>query len=162
VIAGFAEYRDLQRHRMLTQQRQEIGVLLGYSIPEEVNEIGKGEIVQECFERSEDLCHELTRNGFEKEAQYAALFNHFIRWNMGMNLRELGHLVELRTQKAGHPKYRRIAQAMGKLYLDRHPQAKPILQFVDENDYDHGIARAEQEARTARKSLASGVFDDMD
>lgn len=162
IIAGFAEYRDLQRHRMLTQQRQEIGVLLGYSIPEEVNEIGKEEIVQECFERSEDLYHDLKRNGLEKEAQYAALFNHFIRWNIGMNLRELGHLVELRTQKAGHPKYRRIAQAMARLYLNRHPQAKSILKFVDENDYDHGIARAEQEARTARKSLASGVFDDMD
>jgi len=30
IVAGFAEYRDLQRHRMLTQQRQDLGVLLGY------------------------------------------------------------------------------------------------------------------------------------
>lgn len=162
MVAGFGEYRDLQRHRMLTQQRQNLGVLLGYSIPQEIYEIGKGAVVQECFERSESLYNELMRDGFEQEAQYASLFNHFIRWNMGMNLRELGHFAELRTQKAGHPKYRRILQTMARLYLKRHPNMEPVLKFVDYADYEDGIARAEQEARTARKSLATGVFDDMD
>ena len=162
IIAGFAEYRDLQRHRMLTQQRQDMGVLLGYSIPEEIQEIGKGEAAQECFERAESLYGDLIKAGMRAEAQYASLFNHFIRWNMGMNLRELGHFTELRTQKAGHPKYRRVCQTMAKLYLRRRPEMERVLRFVDHNDYDQGITRAEQEARTARKSLASGVFDDMD
>jgi thymidylate synthase ThyX len=162
VVAGFAEYRDLQRHRMLTQQRQDLGVLLGYSIPEEIREIGQEAIVQECFQRTEDLHANLKRAGMEEEAQYATLFNHYIRWNIGMNLRELGHLTELRSQKAGHPKYRRTVQLMTKLYLKRNPDMEPILQFVDYNDYDQGITRAEQEARTARKSLTTGVFDDMD
>jgi hypothetical protein len=162
VVAGFAEYRDLQRHRMLTQQRQDLGVLLGYSIPAEILEIGKEAIVQECFQRTEDLHANLKSAGMEEEAQYATLFNHYIRWNIGLNLRELGHLTELRSQKAGHPKYRRTVQMMTRLYLQRHPDMEPILQFVDYNDYDEGITRAEQEARTARKSLATGVFDDMD
>jgi len=162
VVAGFAEYRDLQRHRMLTQQRQNLGVLLGYSIPAEILEIGKEAIVQECFQRTEDLHSKLKSAGMAEEAQYATLFNHYIRWNIGMNLRELGHLTELRSQKAGHPKYRRTVQMMTKLYLQRHPDMEPILQFVDYNDYDQGITRAEQEARTARKSLATGIFDDMD
>ena len=162
IRAGFAEYRDLQRHRMLTQQRQDLGVDLGYSVPEEIEEIGMGQKVQECFERTESLHRDLKRAGMEQEAQYATLFNHFIRWNMGMNLRELGHFVELRTQKAGHPKYRRTAQMMARLYLKRHPEMEPVLQFVDYNDYDGGITRADQEARTARKSLASNLFDDQD
>jgi thymidylate synthase ThyX len=162
IVAGFAEYRDLQRHRMLTQQRQDLGVLLGYSIPEEIIEIGREKIVQECFERSETLHGELKRAGMEEEAQYVTLFNHYIRWNVGMNLRELGHLTELRTQKAGHPKYRRIVQVMAKQFLKRSPEMEAVLKFVDYNDYDQSIARADQEARTARKSLAAGVFDDMD
>ncbi len=162
LIAGYAEYRDLQRHRMLTQQRQDLGVLLGYSIPEEIKEIGQENTVRECFERTEDLHRDLQRAGMEQEAQYATLFNHLIRWNVGMNLRELGHLTELRTQKAGHPKYRRLAQLMAKLYLKRHPEMEPVLRYVDTNDYDQGITRAEQEARTARKSLATGVLDDLD
>ncbi|GJL79598.1 MAG: thymidylate synthase [Nitrospinaceae bacterium] len=162
IVAGFAEYRDLQRHRMLTQQRQDLGVMLGYSIPQEIAEIGKEEIVQQCFERSETLHGDFKRAGMEEEAQYVTLFNHFIRWNVGMNLRELGHFAELRTQKAGHPKYRRTTQLMAKLYLKRFPEMEPVLKFVDYADYDQGITRAEQEARTARKSLAAGVFDDMD
>ncbi len=162
ILAGFAEYRDLQRHRMLTQQRQDLGIDLGYSVPEEIDEIGMGRQVRECFERTESLHRDLKRTGMEREAQYATLFNHFIRWNMGMNLRELGHFVELRTQKAGHPKYRRTAQMMARLYLKRHPEMEPVLKFVDYNDYDSGITRADQEARTARKSLASNLFDDQD
>ena len=162
IVAGFAEYRDLQRHRMLTQQRQDLGISLGYSFPDEIREIGREEIVTECFGRAEELYHALQRDGFHVEAQYASLFNHFIRWNMGMNLRELGHFTELRAQKAGHPKYRRIAQTMARLYRNRCPDMKLIFDFVDHNDYGDGIARAEQEARTARKSLATGVFDDMD
>jgi hypothetical protein len=162
ILAGFAEYRDLQRHRMLTQQRQNLGIELGYSLPEEIAEVGMTEKVQECFERTESLHRDLKRAGFQQEAQYATLFNHFIRWNMGMNLRELGHFVELRTQKAGHPKYRRTTQTMARLYLDRNPEMEPVLNFVDYNDYDGGITRADQEARTARKSLAKGVFDDSD
>lgn len=162
LVAGFAEYRDLQRHRMLTQQRQDMNVILGYSIPEEIEEIGMEAVVQECFERTEALHGDLKRAGMEEEAQYATLFNHFIRWNVGMNLRELGHMTELRSQRAGHPKYRRTVQVMSRLYLKRHPEMAEILKFVDYNDYDGGITRAEQEARTARKSLATGVFDDMD
>ena len=162
ILAGFAEYRDLQRHRMLTQQRQDLGIDLGYSVPEEIDEIGMGQKVQECFERTESLHRDLKRAGMEQEAQYATLFNHFIRWNVGMNLREMGHLVELRTQKAGHPKYRRTAQMMAGLYLKRNPEMAPVLKFVDDNDYDGGITRADQEARTARKSLASNLFDDQD
>lgn len=162
ILAGFAEYRDLQRHRMLTQQRQDLGIDLGYSVPEEIEEIGMSSKVEECFQRTESLHLDLKRAGMEQEAQYATLFNHFIRWNVGMNLREMGHLVELRTQKAGHPKYRRTAQMMASQYLKRHPEMESVLRFVDYNDYDGGITRADQEARTARKNLASNLFDDQD
>lgn len=162
IIGGFAEYRDLQRHRMLTQQRQELGVDLGYSIPEEITEIGFLNQVQECFGRAEHLHSELKHAGFGQEAQYAALFNHFIRWTMGMNPRELEHLTELRSQKAGHPRYRRVAQNMAKLYLAKHPEMEPLLHYVDYSDDGNKIARAEAEARTAFKSLVSGVENSSD
>ncbi len=162
LVGGFAEYRDLQRHRMLTQQRQDLGVDLGYSIPEEINEIGMLDKVQECFDKSEYLYGKLKHAGFEVEAQYAALFNHFIRWSMGMVPRELGHLTELRSGKAGHPRYRRMAQNMAKLYLEAHPEMEPLLRFVDYSDEGNKIARAEAEARTAYKSLVTGVSNDTD
>ncbi|HIO82319.1 TPA: hypothetical protein EYG59_27445, partial [Candidatus Poribacteria bacterium] len=73
VVTGFAEYRDLQRHRMLTQQRQDMNVSLGYSVPEEIEEMGRGEVVQECFERAESLHSDLIKAGLVREAQYAPL-----------------------------------------------------------------------------------------
>jgi hypothetical protein len=46
----FRAYRDLQRHRMLTQERQLLHPDLGYDIPEEM-EIIDGKKFMECFER---------------------------------------------------------------------------------------------------------------
>lgn len=157
LVGGFAEYRDLQRHRMLTQQRQDLGVDLGYSVPEEITEIRMFNQVQECFGKSEHLHSELKRSGFIVEAQYAPLFNHFIRWSMGMVPRELGHLTELRTQPAGHPRYRRMTQNMAKIYLAKHPEMEPLLHHVNYTDDGNKIARAESEARSAYKSLVTGV-----
>ena len=108
-----------------------MNVSLGYSVPEEISEIGKDSIVHECFQRAEFLHSELITVGLTREAHYAPLFNHFIRWNMGMNVRELGHLTELRSQKAGHPKYRRTVQMMAKLDLQRHPEMGQVLRFIE-------------------------------
>jgi len=38
---------------------------------------------------------------------------------------------------------------------------EPFVQFVGNNDYDGCITCADQEARTARKSLAFNLFDQM-
>ena len=77
ILAGFAEYRDLQRHRMLTQQRQDLGVELGYSVPEEITEIGMAEKVQECFERTESLHRDLKRAGFSSGSTICHLIQSF-------------------------------------------------------------------------------------
>jgi hypothetical protein len=41
LVGGFAEYRDLERHRILTQQRQLLGVELGFVMPPEIREVGR-------------------------------------------------------------------------------------------------------------------------
>src|ERR1700716_1226058 len=40
VVANFAAYRDLHRHRMLTQERQLLGTALGYDVPPGLAELG--------------------------------------------------------------------------------------------------------------------------
>ncbi|GIT16997.1 MAG: hypothetical protein CM1200mP38_6540 [Dehalococcoidia bacterium] len=35
-----------------------------------------------------------------------------VRWYMKMNLREIFHMVELRSGPQGHPDYRKIAQSI--------------------------------------------------
>ena len=52
-------------------------------------------------------------------AQYAVPMAFRIRFTMRMNAREAMHVIELRTQPAGHPSYRRVCQQMHDLIRDR-------------------------------------------
>src|SRR5207302_7975564 len=40
IVANFAAYRDLHRHRMLTQERQLLGTSLGFDTPPGLAELG--------------------------------------------------------------------------------------------------------------------------
>jgi thymidylate synthase ThyX len=51
-----------------------------------------------------------------------------------MNLRELFHMVELRSAREGHPSYRRVAQQMYKQATSALPWLKDMVR-VDLNDY---------------------------
>src|SRR5262249_21188769 len=55
IEADFGAYRDLQRHRMLTQERQLLHPGLGYELPEELAAIQWADKARACFERSAEL-----------------------------------------------------------------------------------------------------------
>ncbi len=162
LIGTYAEYRDLQRHRMLTQQRQLLGTSLGFFTPPEVRIAGMESEVAALVARFEALHERLQREGLRHAAQYATLFNHRIRWLMGMNLRELQHLTELRSQPQGHYGYRAIAMMMARLVIKREPWTARFLQFVDYSDPGGKIARAREQARIQGKNLERGVAGDTD
>ena len=149
IQADFGAYRDLQRHRMLTQQRQLLSPYLGFDVAEEIEKIGFTARVLECYDRSAKLNEQMSRELSPELAQYAVLFGFKIRWTMGMNFREAMHLIELRTTPQGHPSYRRISQQMMDAIRDQHPQLAETIRFADYNDYYW--SRAESEARQRRK-----------
>lgn len=149
IQADFGAYRDLQRHRMLSQERQLLHPGLGYELGEEVDAIGFRGRAVECFERSAALHARMSRELSPELAQYAVLFGYRIRWFMGMNFREAMHLIELRTTPQGHPSYRRICQQMMTAIRAQHPEMAAAIQFADFNEYYW--SRAESEARQRRK-----------
>ena len=162
LVGGFAEYRDLERHRMLTQQRQSLTTDLGFIIPPEMMEIGLEEKVKEVEGMMRSLNQDLRLAGVNEAAQYATLFNHRIRFMMGMNLREFQHLAELRTQPAGHFSYRSMVQEMVRKVQDREPWTEEFLGHVDFSDPDNKISRANEQARIAGKNVAAGVDGSVD
>ena len=162
LVGGFAEYRDLERHRMLTQQRQSLTTDLGFIIPPEVMEVGLEDKVKGVEGMMRSLNQDLRRAGLGEAAQYATLFNHRIRFMMGMNLRAFQHLTELRTQPAGHFSYRSMVQEMVRKVEEREPWTKEFLGYVDFSDPDNKISRANEQARIAGKNLAAGVDGDVD
>jgi len=73
-----------------------------------------------------------------------------IRFTMRMNAREAMHVIELRTQPAGHPSYRRICQRMHRLIRDQagHKAIAEAIQFA--NHDDTGLGRIDAENRQER------------
>ena len=51
-----------------------------------------------------------------------------------LNLRELLHVIELRSSRQGHASYRRIAQGLYRTACTVHPWLKDLIR-VDLNDY---------------------------
>ena len=162
LVGGFAEYRDLERHRMLTQLRQMLSVDLGFIMPPEMGIIGLESETKEIVDMMSSLYHDVKNMSSDEVAQYTTLFNHRMRFMLGMNLREFQHLSELRTQPAGHFSYRGMVMEMAEKVKEREPWTKTFYEFVDYSDPGNKISRAKEQSKIAGKNLASGIDGGID
>jgi thymidylate synthase ThyX len=131
IVANFAAYRDLHRHRMLTQDRQLLGTRLGFDVPPGLAELGMQERFVGAIERAAKAHAHLERDLGPALAQYAVPLAYRVRWYFRVNLREIYHLCELRTTPQGHPDYRWVAQEMFRLVSQVHPRLARYATFVD-------------------------------
>jgi thymidylate synthase ThyX len=111
LVSDFGAFRDLQRHRMLTIQWQELTPALSYAVPPEVVGAGLEGRWRQAVERAEAAWAEI-RPDLPEQAQYLVTLAHRVRYVIKLNAREALHLIELRTSPQGHPSYRRICQEM--------------------------------------------------
>lgn len=151
ILGNLGLYRDLHRHRILTQERQGFTTEHGYDTPQQIEEAGfKGEF-DRCMERAAAV-YEKMQGDLPLEAQYVIPFAYRIRWTMKMNLREAVHIGELRTMPQGHPDYRKIVQLMWKEIQRVHPTLAGYAKFIDWKTYRMG--RLQSEMRSEYKKLA--------
>jgi hypothetical protein len=148
VLGNLGLYRDLHRHRILTQERQAFTTVHGYDTPREIDEAGFRREFHECMNAAAGLYKDIYRD-LPGEAQYVVPFAYKIRWYMKMNLREAVHLCELRTMPQGHPDYRFIAQEMWRKIQEVHPALAQVGRFIDWKSYRLG--RLQSELRTEFK-----------
>ncbi|HEY4485971.1 MAG TPA: FAD-dependent thymidylate synthase [Nitrospiria bacterium] len=148
LLGNIGMYRDLHRHRILSQERQDFTVVHGYDTPGELVQAGfKGEFV-ECMERAADLYREI-HTDLPHEAQYGVPFAYRVRWYVTLNLRELVHIAELRTMPQGHSDYRLLVQEICRQVQAVHPVLMSYARFIDWKSYRLG--RLESEMRTEYK-----------
>ena len=143
ILGDYGMYRDLQRHRMLTQERQLLSTRFGYDTPFEIENAGLGEIYHEAMASSADAFEKIFKD-YPLEAQYIVPMSYKIRWNVHINLRSLIWLTEIRSTPQGHIGYRRIAQEMFQKVKEVHPILAEYMKFVDLNEYSLGRLKAEQ------------------
>ena len=153
ILGNLGLYRDLQRHRILTQERQAYTTVHGYDLPREIEEAGFRPEFAECMERAAGLYERIAAD-FPVEAQYVVPFAYRVRWYMKLNLREAIHLGELRTMPQGHPDYRFVVQEMWRLIGEVHPTLALSAKFLDTRTYRLG--RLQSELRTAYKRTSLG------
>ena len=151
ILGNLGAYRDLQRHRILTQDRQDFTTVHGFDTPLEIKEAGFRSDFDRCMEKASQLYEKIHRD-LPYEAQYVVPFAYKIRWTMKMNLREAVHIGELRTTPQGHPDYRFIAQEMWRKINDVHPTLAQCAKFIDWKTYRLG--RLQSEMRSEYKKSA--------
>jgi thymidylate synthase ThyX len=135
VTMDFGAYRDLQRHRMVSPFPQRLTCRLGAEVPRELDEMaGVGELFRRALERAEETWSEIAPER-PWEAQYVVPLAYRLRAMWQMNLRELFHLVELRSAREGHPSYRKIAQEIYRTASKALPFIKDLVR-VDLNGYE--------------------------
>jgi thymidylate synthase ThyX len=157
VLCDYGAFRDLQRHRLLTIEWQELSVRHGYVMPPEIVEAGADRDWARTMEDSAAVWRELREAGLGPAAQYAVAMAYRIRFVMHMNAREAMHLIELRTTPQGHPAYRRVAREMHDLIAGEagHRAIAEAMRFADHSDVELERLEAERRTETRRRALGS-------
>lgn len=133
ILVDFGAFRDIQRHRMITQTPQESTTVHGYGTPPEMARYGASAMFDECMNRARSAYERIAQD-FPREAQYVLPLAFRKRVLFTWNLREIHHFVQLRSGRQGHGSYRRIAQQVFKEIERVHPLLAKYIR-VDLEDY---------------------------
>jgi hypothetical protein len=154
ILADYGAFRDLQRHRMLSIEWQQLSPRHGFTRPEAVDLAGCGARFDEAMERSSGL-HDALVERFPAQAAYAVSLAYKVRFYLHLNAREAMHLLELRTTPQGHPAYRVVGQEMHRLIAEQagHQAVAEAMRYVDHSP-EPSLERldAERRAEARRQS----------
>ena len=154
VLADYGAFRDLQRHRTLTIEWQELSPRHGYTRPPAVDAGGVGPRFDEAMARSAAL-YDVLHERYPAEASYAVCLAYKVRFVMDLNARAAMHMLELRTSPQGHAAYRTVAQQMHQLIADQagHHAVAAMMRYVD-HSAEPGLERLDAERRAESKRLS--------
>lgn len=155
VIADIGAYRDLHRHRLTTELRQDFSADLSFEVPTELKSLGGyfADDYQLALESAGDAWRRLSERAVGLDADYLLPMAYRVRWLHKMNLREAVHLIELRSQPAGHIGYRQIAWAMADEIIRVNPLLESQLRFVDRSVPELGrlVSETKLDAKIANR-----------
>ena len=151
VVSDYGAFRDLQRHRMMTIEWQQLRPNLGFEMAQTVVDAGVSSEYEAAMSTSSALFERLAPE-FPMQASYAVALAYRIRYSMQFNAREAFHLLELRSSPQGHPSYRSVAQDMHTQIAEvaGHRAIAAAMTYVDHSD-EPDLERLEAERSAARK-----------
>lgn len=132
VLLDQGAYYDLKRNRIMTQTPQLLTGAYGYYTPRLFNEVGLGDEYRSAMDNAHDTWRKIAAK-YPYEAQYITTKATARRFIMKMNLRQAFYFIGLRSRKAGHFMYRKVAQMAYDAINDVHPM---IARFIDVDSDD--------------------------
>lgn len=160
ILSDYGAFRDLQRHRMLTLEWQDLTPGHGYTLPGSVVLAGAEDVYAASMTRSASLYQALSDRFGSPRASYAVALAYRVRYVMQCNAREAMHILELRTTPQGHPEYRKVCQQMHRLIAEQagHPAVAALMRYVDHDDYaDSALERLDGERRAELRRVSLPV-----
>jgi thymidylate synthase ThyX len=156
VSCDIGAFRDLQRHRLMTLEWQRYSTRLGYDLPPELEEEGLADRWHWIMADSGSLYEDLRNDLGADAAQYVVPFAFNVRFVMEMNPRQAFHLIELRSQAAGHPAYRRVAHEMHRAIEEvaGHRLIADAMSHVDYSDVELERLAGERKAERRREAAS--------
>ncbi|MBA3361315.1 MAG: FAD-dependent thymidylate synthase [Acidimicrobiia bacterium] len=155
VVCDFGAFRDLQRHRLMTIEWQRLGTRLGYQCPPELEDAGVAPDFRRVMEQAGEFHQKALSAVGPDGAQYVVPFAFQIRFVVEMNARQAFHLIELRSQPAGHPSYRQVVLEMHRRIdeVAGHHSVAEAMKFVDYSEVE--LERLASERRAEQRRLGS-------
>jgi thymidylate synthase ThyX len=144
ILMDIGGFRDMHRHRRVTQIQQGFTAVHGYDTPESGDAAGLAEagIVAE-YQRTVEGAHAAAAKiakGSAPEAAVNALYVYplatKVRCLFKMDFAEAQYISELRSGPAGHFSYRKVAWEMYKAMERQHPS---LAKYVRVTDFDKPI-----------------------
>jgi len=151
IVINIGAWRDLHRHRMLTQYRERFSIYNGFDMPEELKEIGLDKEFNTVVLKAAELFQKIEKIDPEL-AQYCCTLAHKVRFIQYQNLRSFFWESELRTIPEGHPDYRKIEQEKIKLVQKIYPLIGKYL-LVDMESYDFARRKASEQIKKKEEEL---------
>lgn len=140
-------YKDLQRHRMVTQDRQLFSCDWGFDLEKDILSSPVRKDFEKAMKQVEKVYQKIAKKS-KYIAQYTVPYAYVQHWYMNFTAREIYWLVELRTGPQGNPHYREISQQIGLQAQTASPTLFSGL-MIDMNDYS--LARRESEKKIDKK-----------
>lgn len=146
-------YKDLQRNRLSSTQRQGIMVDSLY-IPEEYYAPELKTLLKDYLSLA-SLTNKLHKKISHLKSQhhssgYIGIMGNKVRFTVKANLRQWCFFAELRTISGGHPSYRRALQEAAKLIIKKMPFTKDLFVNIDWVP-DYGLGRLKAEIYTQKE-----------
>lgn len=151
IVMNIGAWRDLHRHRILTQQRQHFTVVHGFDTPVELVEANLDTEYRKATQRVEDVFEKIAKRDLNL-AQYCVTMAHRVRFQQWQNLRQCFWEMELRSIPEGHPDYRKIEQEKFKLLEKVYPLITKHMR-VNMDDYDFARRGQDEKIQAKLKEL---------